>query len=215
MHPDAGEEHAPQPLGICYIAAYARSRGYDVDLYDLADRHPLGRDSHLVDELAGYDVIGVTSYTKTFAAALALVEKIRERNATVHVVLGGSHATPCAEELVTQCPAIDFVVRNDGEVPFVALLDELSGPDGVGDLRRVPNLTYLGPAGVVSNPPPGEVPALDGLPFPARDFVVEPSRTYYETRGRARPGLTFFLSSTRGCPKRCTFCSIIVMNPKW
>ena len=215
FEPDNHGEHAPEPLGICYIAAYARQQGHEVDLYDLAEYPSARMWQSVAVPLTGYPVVGITSYTKTLPAALALARWIRRRNPGVRIVFGGPHATPCAEELLRENDVIDFVVKNDGELPFSALLEELSAPTSRLDL--VPSLVWrngvAGGTDFVSNPPPGNV-VLDNLPFPYRTFIVEPERDVVRKLGGA-PDPAICLVSSRGCPKRCTFCSIIVMNPRW
>lgn len=58
-------------------------------------------------------------------------------------------------------------------------------------------------------------PDLDDLPMPMRNFKLEPERLVFEVRRDANPKRIEYLSSSRGCPKRCSFCSIIAMSPKY
>jgi radical SAM superfamily enzyme YgiQ (UPF0313 family) len=212
FEPDNHREHAPEPLGICYIAAYAREHGHDVDLYDLAEYPSARMWQAVAAPLAGYPVVGLTSYTKTFPAALALARWIRRRNPRARIVLGGPHATPCAEEILTEHDEIDYIVKNDGELPFTALLDELAGP--ASRLDRVPSLVWRSDGTIVSNPLPTGNVVLDDYPFPRRTFAVGPVRDMTKKLGGGQDPAVCLVSS-RGCPKRCTFCSIIVMNPRW
>lgn len=211
---DPGEQ-GPPPLGLCSIAAYLRASGVACDLFDLC---AVGRlDDVAASGLLDHDVVGITAYTKTIRSAIDVARWVKARRPGTTVVLGGPHATPCATELLVAEPAVDLVVRNDGEEPMRALVEELSS--GAPDLGSVPSLTWRAHGssvlGVRNNPGPSGPLALDDLPAPARDFVVEPVRDTTEWRRPGGPAPAVFVSTSRGCPKRCTFCSIIVMNPRW
>lgn len=218
VNPDDAESHAPPPLGLGYVASYARKCGFAVDLYDLADLAGPRFPENLVASLAGYDVIGFTSYTKTFREVLRLAKRIRRLHDGVVIVVGGPHATPCAREIVTEHSEIDFVITHDGEVAFSRLLEQLASPNRVPDVSAVPGLVWRtgrSELSVRQNAPAEPLLDPDSLPFPARDFVVEPNRILQEPRPGAASVRIEFIVGTRGCPKRCTFCSIIVMAPKW
>jgi radical SAM superfamily enzyme YgiQ (UPF0313 family) len=208
-------EQGPPPLGLCSIAAYLRAAGVRCDLFDLCAVDRL--DDVATTGLLDHDVVGITAYTKTIRSAIEVARWVKARRPGTTVVLGGPHATPCATELLAAEPAVDVVVRNDGEAPMLALAEELAS--GAPDLASVPSLTWRAHGtsvlGVRSNPGLSPPLALDDLPAPARDFVVEPVRDTTEWRRAAGPAPSAFVSTSRGCPKRCTFCSIIVMNPRW
>ncbi|NUP14337.1 MAG: radical SAM protein [Polyangiaceae bacterium] len=220
-------ENAPPPLGLGYIAASMRREGFHVDLFDFGEERDI--DTERLESLGFFDyqLYGFTAYTKNFPAAIELLSVLRSRNTDAVVVFGGPHASPCAAELLKEYPGIDFVVRNEGERPMVHLARHLSR--GEPELPAIPNLTFrrvrnvgrkhlttLGADGdAVSTPASSDLPGLDDLPFPARDFRFEPSRTRFEYRRKASPVEVAYICSSRGCPKKCSFCSIVVMSPRY
>ena len=227
-----GEDDATPPLGIAYIAAVLREQGYPADLYDLA-HFDLNAAAALINvqlEKIGffsYSVYGFTAYTKSFPAALRVISLLRQRNPTAVIVLGGPHASPSAEEVLADYDGIDCVICNEGEYPMLELVRHLSR--GTPALRDVPNLVYRvdelenrragrpAPTGtaICRSPRTHWVKELDSLPRPVRDYVVEPARTSLRYDRRDRPVQEAFVSSSRGCPKRCTFCSIVVASPNY
>lgn len=226
------EENAAPPLGLCYIAAVLRQAGFTTDLFDFADAS--AEDLPLLERVGffDYDLYGFTAYTKSFLAAVNLLHTLRRRASRAIVVFGGPHAGPCAEEVLQQYPEIDLVIRNEGEVPMLELARALAAHAPAGshaaDLSRVPSLVFRRrqpghlPSGdplvereIVTNPPPASLPELDDLPLPSRDFRLEPVRLAYEHQRRPTPVEVAYISSSRGCPKRCSFCSIVVMSPKY
>jgi radical SAM superfamily enzyme YgiQ (UPF0313 family) len=112
------------------------------------------------------------------------------------VVLGGSHVSAVPEVMLSH-PCVDYVIRGEGERPFVELLRCLQGQQRLED---VPNLGYkqdgqLHFTAMVDNYP------LDQLPFPdLSDFTA----TSYTLAGKP---LTFMITS-RSCPHKCSFCSV-------
>jgi radical SAM superfamily enzyme YgiQ (UPF0313 family) len=208
------EANAVPPLGLAYIAATLRADGFPADLFDLGDVTDC--DSHKLSDigLLEYDVYGLTSYTKTFAAAREVAQLLRHLCPLAKVVFGGPHVTPCAAEVLSKHLEIDCIICNDGERPMLALCRHLEL--GIPRLTEIGNLVFRSECGsIIINPEDSELVALDELPFPVRDWRFEPEREVIEHRRQNGPARTVFMSSSRGCPKRCTFCSIIVMNPKY
>lgn len=215
------------PLGLGYIGAVLRTAGYPADLFDLAAERELSMTRLERAGFFGYDVYGFTAYTKCFSSALAVLAALRERNRHAIVVFGGPHASPSAEAVLAQYPDIDGVVCNEGELPMLELVRLLA--TGEPELTTIPNLVYregdfearrrghVAPAASVirRNPATYAVQDLDALPYPVRDYKLEPSRVSLCWERRQRPVREVHVSSSRGCPKRCTFCSIVVASPTY
>jgi radical SAM superfamily enzyme YgiQ (UPF0313 family) len=216
------ESHAP-PLGLASIAAFLREHGYQCDLFDLAAQHPVSKDALSRVGFFDYDVYGFTSYTKTFLAAEHLSSLVRKECPEAAIVFGGPHVSADAPQILRRYRHIDAIIRNEGEVPMLILARYLA--DASGEITDIPNLVYsqkfakrIGandtPTDISVNALLHNLPPLDSLPAPLRTYKIEPPRTAIETRGNA-PQRIEFLTSSRGCPKKCSFCSIIVMSPKY
>lgn len=215
----SGEGVAP-PLGLAYIAAFLRQEGFVADLFDLHSSDSLADSVEMLEERGffAYDLYGFTAYTKTFPAALDVAELVHQFNPSAVVVFGGPHASPAAEDILREYDYIDFVISNEGEHPMLALVQHLSS--GTPPLHDVPNL-YLresfamgrGRARVSRTTGHRWVKHLDDLPHPVRDYVVEPDRTSLRYERREEPVREIFVSGSRGCPNRCSFCSIVVSSP--
>lgn len=221
-------ENAPLPLGICYIAAVLRENGFETDLFDFGDVTEISENYLKSVSFFEYDVYGFTSYTKTFPASLKILRQLRKQNSRAIIVFGGPHASPCAREILAEYPEINFVIRNEGEVPMLYLMNCLTS--GTPMLSEIPNLTYrqneplfqeqrdisrIGLLPIVETPASDKLQDLDSFPHPYRKFIIEPSRISYEHRRHSEPVEVAFVASSRGCPKKCSFCSIVVMSPKY
>jgi len=142
------------------------------------------------------DVVGISSlFTPYFREALEVAARVKKRTRAI-VVMGGSHASAAPESLLASSN-VDYVIRGEGEKPFVELLRVLMQ---VGNVATVSNLAYKSHGEFVFAPMADNF-AIDDLPFPdLSDF----SRDAYRL-GR-RP-MTFMITS-RSCPHKCSFCSV-------
>ncbi len=208
-------ENAVPPLGLGYIAAVLRQHGFTADIFDFAEHLSTSPDELERLGLFDYELYGFTAYTKTFRGALPLIELLAECRPEGLVVFGGPHATPCARELLERYPEIDVVVRNEGELPTLQLARHVAC--GEPPLSEIAGLVYRAPGSgeIVANPDPLELVVLDELPLPVRSHRVGPPYRTVTYRRHQEAAEIHFMSSSRGCPKRCTFCSIIVMAPKF
>ncbi len=190
-----GQAEIP-PLGLCAVASPLLGDGIPVEVLDL-DLAPSRDDAAalLRDRLATRlpRILGVTALTNSFPGAIEALGTAKRANPSVFTVLGGIHGTVLHETLLQQRGEIDAVVRGEGEETFPALVKALlagGSPDGIA------GVTFRGPRGISVNPDRPPVPDLDALPLPAHHLA---EHRLYRTRS---------LSSSRGCPHRCTFCSI-------
>ena len=113
-----------------------------------------------------------------------------------HITCGGQFATAAWRELLMDQPSVDTVVRHDGELTLLDLLEHLDLP---GRWLELPGVCARGPDGQPGAAPPREqVADLDALPHPHRD------------RPHARHvGLGFApLVGSRGCYADCAYCCI-------
>ena len=103
-----------QPLGIGYIAAYARRRGLaaailDNDIEQLDDAAFSGRIRRLAPRCVGLSVCSSSQNT-----ALHLARLVKSVDPGIKVILGGVQPS-ALPELALADPAVDFVARGEGE----------------------------------------------------------------------------------------------------
>jgi hypothetical protein len=147
---------------------------------------------------SGAWLIGISSlfsaYSGTALETAAAVKKACPRAA---IVLGGHHPSTLPETVIDH-PAVDFILRGEGEVGLPVLARALRFHRS---LDQVPGLVYRCTDGSLSMAPPAVVDDLETLPIPAFDLI---SWRYYQRSGSG----SLSLSATRGCPMRCTYCSV-------
>jgi radical SAM superfamily enzyme YgiQ (UPF0313 family) len=142
------------------------------------------------------DVVGISSlFSPYYREVLQCVEAIRGA-IDCPIVLGGSHVS-AVPDLMLRHPGVDWVIRGEGEDPLVALLRAFEKGRGYD---HIPGLGFKEGGRLILNPP-GKPSSLEDLPFP--DYTDLDRGPYlFEKRPLC------FIMASRGCPHRCTFCSV-------
>ncbi|MBI5534385.1 MAG: radical SAM protein [Deltaproteobacteria bacterium] len=134
--------------------------------------------------------------TEDLTFSLLMAARLKAR-ADVHVVLGGRILEDAAP-LLRAHPAVDWIVRGEGEVPLLMLAAALGGQ---GRIARVPSLIHRVQGEIRENPRAThdldifELPEPIGLELGAYDPRSFP--------GGHRAFPYFFI---KDCPFRCAFC---------
>ncbi|MBI4023336.1 MAG: B12-binding domain-containing radical SAM protein [Verrucomicrobia bacterium] len=212
------------PVGLAYLASYARSKGCRVRIIDalgeaLHQYTPWDSRKGLVlhgltcEQIiarcmdAGVPrVIGVSNmFSQDWPLTRTLVAIIKKRLPDSIIILGGEHITATAEFCLKHFGPHCYCIGGEGEVTLVELLEALEHQK---DVHAVEGISYLNAAGLYTQTGPGKrIKNIDDLPYPAWDLV--PLEAYLSSgsgfgvnKGRNMP-----IVATRGCPYACSFCS--------
>jgi len=189
-----------EPLGILYMAACLLQAGHRVSVSDLTF-HGYNRQHFLGEIEAGhYDAVGFSCRTASYSGTLRILEDMTSLSHSPLVLLGGNHPTALPERTLKEVPGC-IVVRGEGEITIVELMDKLAR-DGTGaDLASIHGISYLRDGKAVHTPARELIADLDALPFPARHLI--PMEQYsWKIGGRAAVNIL----SSRGCPHHCIYC---------
>lgn len=160
-----------------------------------------------LDQIYHYDpdMLGLSVFSRfSVVPAHVMLTRIRERLACTVVIGGnGSYAWPGSlpnidqhlnaatfADYAKQTGIIDHFVMGDGE-------------DAIRELLKG-NLNYGG----IDGNPEIQIRNLDALPLP--EYTGIEPKNYYFTH---EPGI--FLTATRGCVRKCTFCNVPEIWPKF
>lgn len=143
-------------------------------------------------------LIGISSLFSAYAdTAMETAAAIKKACPKAVIVMGGHHPT-ALPEAVMQYPAVDYVLRGDGEVGLPLLARALRNNASLGE---VPGLVRRRPDGSLAKSAPATVEDLNLLPIPAFDLIARP---FYRRAGKG----SLAISAGRGCPLRCTYCAV-------
>jgi anaerobic magnesium-protoporphyrin IX monomethyl ester cyclase len=199
------------PLGLLYIASSCRvRRADDIKVIDAFCENLT--EGQLVERVVrdDPDVFGINCSTETFLNTIGTLRELREVLPNTRLVLGGFHSTFAADRILREYPFVDYILKGEAEVSFPKLLDNLEqerSPAGVEGISFAEN-------GEVTNNPAVLVEDLDSLPFPARELAQNVEYGYYHKNIRLTFGKFTTISSSRGCPFRCAYCSCSAFSQK-
>jgi anaerobic magnesium-protoporphyrin IX monomethyl ester cyclase len=192
------------PLGLLYIASSClKTRSDDIRVID-AFCENLSREQLVRRVVAEKpDVFGMNCSTHTFLDTIETMKAVRESSPNAALVLGGFHATFAAERILKEYDFVDYVVRGEAEESFPRLLECIERgrkPSEVPGVGHADN-------GRVTSTDPVLVEDLDSLAFPSRDLVDGIDYGYHHQNIRLTFGKFTTVSSSRGCPFNCAYCS--------
>ena len=148
---------------------------------------------------SGAFLIGISSlFTAYRECALNTADAIKQQCPDTVIVMGGHDPTALPYEVVAH-PAVDYVLRGDGEIGMPMLAKALKQKSR---LDHIPGLIKPGDEpGKGKLPQPAVVENLDTMPMPAMDLI---QWRYYQRKGAG----SLTISAGRGCPQRCTYCAV-------
>jgi radical SAM superfamily enzyme YgiQ (UPF0313 family) len=193
------------PLGVAYLAAALRKRGYDdvtifsQDIYHYPDEYLTEYLDKNRFDVVGLGVIGgYYQYRKMKNLAAAIN---RSRNRPVFVI-GGQGPSPEPKFFMEKTGA-DFCVVGEGEEPIVRLIDEIAGSR---NWAAVPSLYYRDGNEIKMTARAPAIKDVDSIPFPAWDLFPVDAYACYKPSGAVGAVRTMPVLTCRGCLYRCNFC---------
>ena len=180
-------------LGLGYLASSLGKAGYEVRILDFRDeRERLLREiQDAQPAVVGFSII-FQYYLPGFAA---LAEFLRQEGVDCHFTAGGHYPSLCHDETLEAFPALDSVVRFEGEHTLTELVGRIEAEQDWSDLH---GLAFRRGGRLVENPLRPAIPDLDSLPYPQRYFQPE------QVLGKKADPIL----ASRGCARTCSFCSI-------
>lgn len=184
------------PLGLAYLAAVLEQNNFDVTIIDC----PACRMDHkkLKSELSSMQpaLVGIASMTPTMPSALEAARVAKEACPDAKVVMGGPHATFADAAILAEEPAVDIIVRGEGEETLLELAQNLPELRNLGNIWGI---TFKHNGEIVKTPNRPFIQNLDALPHPS--YKSLPIERYRICGKKFLP-----IMSSRGCPFQCSFC---------
>ena len=179
----AGMEESWISHGLCLVSAQAKRHGHDVDLLDL---RKLKGWKQFENEIRSRKprVVALTMMSVDYNPAVKCMDIIKSVDPGITIVVGGPHPSIVPEE-VAAIPAIDHIIKGEGEISFVKLLEQIERNEAAPRIIE------------------GERPVLDEMPFADRELFGA-LEFPLPVPGFASPFVTVIAG--RGCLYNCSFC---------
>jgi tRNA A37 methylthiotransferase MiaB len=187
------------PMGLVSLAVAGKEKA-DITITDInkqINSNELSLTDAFYDNAAEWlidsnpDVVGFMTESDSYHHLLRIFHKIKEKSPNTITLLGGVHATAVHRETLRNFPAVDLIIRGEGEIAFQMLLENLNNGK---DLAKVNNLTYRHKGAVMINSDLPLIHELDSLPFPDFSGI------------RLDDQDIIYVEIGRGCPFKCNFC---------
>ncbi len=189
------EESPSPPFGLMSLAAYLIENGFEVRIEDyIVNPYTPARVENIVREFDP-DMIGSTGVTMNIKTALRIMDDYRAVSPRATIVMGGPHVSFDAHAILSDWPHIDAIVRGEGELTTVELIENLGKTDRYREIR---GLSYRAGGEIIHNENRDFIPDINILPYPARHLV---QLSKYKALG-----LPLNMITSRGCPYECIFC---------
>ncbi len=184
--------------GATYIATVLHNAGYPTRIVDVRyARDPIDEAARRISDVT--DVLGVCTFEDNFPFVQRLVDRVKDDNPKLPVVLGGSLVTSSPEVFMKHTRA-DIGVISEGELTILELMQAFTAGQWPQRLPEIHGIVYRGENGNAKRTPPrGQMPDLDSLPRMRLDLWPQAS----DPRG-LQPQI--ISSYSRGCYMDCSFC---------
>jgi radical SAM superfamily enzyme YgiQ (UPF0313 family) len=209
------------PIGLTYLAAFLRKRGYQVGILDVATEGYFNlkkesknlityglSDKEIKKRISDFnpEVVGVSCIFSTQSKnAIKILGIVKSLNKNIITLMGGSHPTYDVEKILDD-KNLDFVILGEGELSTLKLLNILNKGK---DFSNIQGIAYKKGNKKFINPERQYVKNIDNLPFPAYDLLDMES--YFNINLPQNPypigKRVIQLITSRGCPARCVFCT--------
>ncbi len=175
-------------VGTVLLSTVLKEKGYEVKAYIEDISAP---DWKFIESS---DLVCISTLTSTAIRAYSISQRLKAKG--IPVIMGGAHPSFMPEEALQYS---DFVVRGEGDITLPELMSYLE--NGTPSIEAIQGLSYRDKAGSFFHNPDRRLlneEEFDSLPVP--DFSLVHNW---------KPSLLYSVSTSRGCPFACKFCSVI------
>lgn len=182
------------PFGISFLAGYLLKNWKNVFVLD-EEVTPIttGKEIDIyVKDMSKPYIFGISCLTANVGRGIEISKIIKEKYPDSKVIFGGIHPTVLPDDVLKN-ETIDIVVRNEGEETLLKLYEIIKDRK---DYYNLTGISYRDGEKIIHNEQAGLVDI--------NKIALFPYHLFEKYRAKYNFG---FLSTSRGCPYECIFCS--------
>lgn len=189
------------PLGILYVSAYLERKGFSNEVFDTTFSTMQKMRDYLLEFKP--DVVAIYVNLMTKLNVLEVIKFIKLNLHQTKIVLGGPEIRYNANDFLNF--GADYLVIGEGEETSLELMIALN-EKRYDDIKNIPGLGFKNQNNeIVFTKEREKLKEVDSLPFPGRDKI---NLQLYLNAWKERHGENAIsISTMRGCPYTCKWCS--------
>lgn len=199
------------PLGLLYISAFLEKAKVEHDVFDSTFASFEALCSHL--KARPYKQIGIYVNLMTKINVLKIIRYIRSQEELkgMTIILGGPDVRYNAEAYIEH--GADMIVLGEGEQTMLDLIHTLNTPFNpfLDKVNGIAFKNYFGK--IIYTEEREKIRDIDSLPFPNRKRID--LNKYLDTWKKKHGTRSISVSTQRGCPYTCNWCSTAVYGQSY
>jgi radical SAM superfamily enzyme YgiQ (UPF0313 family) len=195
------------PLGLLYVSAYLKSKNIDNTVFDTTFSSQKKQLDFILEKQPKIICIYTNLMTKIEVIRLIKILKTDRFNFP-KIVLGGPDVTYNVENYLKA--GTDFLVIGEGEETTFELYNAIMNN---GDVYQVDGIAFLENNQIIQTTARTKFKELDELPLPNREAIN--MQNYLETWKTNHGQSSMTISTQRGCPYTCKWCSTAVYGQSY
>ena len=192
-----------QPLGMSYIASYARGKGKNILLINPCQYSwdPISTAKALSHY--SFNVLGISIHceeTNELEEFMEMAKMVHEQDPNIFICIGGFGIASIYKTILKKWHFINCVMLGEAELRFYELLNKVQDGKSWKDIDAI---AYVDDDEIILTRCPAPSINLSEIPAPATDFIEKAFEI------ESQPFFRYEIISKRGCNYQCSFCSII------
>lgn len=189
-------------LGLAYIQAYLQQKFRDeikvTNLYFHSDQLGTYKKLTLLHEILKTepDIAAFSCHCWNMETLLSITGLLKDIRPGITIIVGGPDPTFSALQLMERYPAIDIIVKGEGEEVFTKIIDRFLNHRDHSD---IPGIVFRKNGSLCDNESINIVEDLDRIPSPHLTGIID--------LGKESIRRHVSIETYRGCPFSCSYCN--------
>ncbi|MDC1162234.1 radical SAM protein [Tenacibaculum sp.] len=196
------------PLGLLYISSYLNKNKVENNVYDSTFYSFQEQLKFIEDKQPKVVAIYTNLMTKINVIKLMKELKQNSKFGNPKIILGGPDVTYNSKKYLRA--GADFLVIGEGEQTMLELCSAILNNESY---ETINGIAFLSNQKVIKAPPRTKIKELVDLPLPNREAI--PVHKYLQTWKKYHGQSSMTVSTQRGCPYTCKWCSTAVYGQSY